>query len=811
MDISKRKFEMAPATDYNSEPAAPPKKKKCGNYSKTSQKIMENMGFKSDTGLGKYGQGLLEPIQPSSQNGRRGLGLNLDGINNAAVNWSPDMENTQLRETVNWIENYSDDLNMLLVDELKQWIVEGPKKLTIDDEYHFCDPVILKNVVANKSIFDNMGANEMSNARSRSNPFEAIGKGIFLNRAAMKMANMDASLNFMFTNPVDENGASLVNDNELLSFADVCAGPGGFSEYVLWRKKWESKGFGFTLRQDNDFKLDQFLAGHPETFDTYYGLKGDGDIYNPENIESFQDYVLKQTGNGVHFMMSDGGFDVQGNENVQEILSKRLYLCQCLTALSIVRENGHFVTKLFDTFTPFSVGLIYLMYSCFKQICIVKPNTSRPANSERYLVCKWKKSDTDDIRNYMFDVNLFFHENVHNNIDINEIVPIDVIKNDKQFFNYIYERNNTIGHNQIVGLLKIAHYCKNPRLRESRQQEIKTESLQMWRVPNEMRMRNPIKLSAEQLFKTLMDNRNSNWYPQREFFKSFERCLTPKTKFNDVFFDRSDWAFVPIDVVENAGKSIRTFFMSRGNCDVYKYTESKTWVPLNEITVEISPNTLFYGEIVKELTGEGCAQRMSYSLHIIDGIVLGGIDIRNYKLSVRNRMCQKFAAALNKPQKRIGSNNQQTLTASIRCKPLYQLNDLKRFFGSMEEYQLKDKKIRLGLSVRDILHPDRFYVPRGLMLFKILKPNLCKRFDKNLQDFFYTDIPSKKNFLLSEIPDPNSIYGSFKSTFPHRKLWKWDDPLQVKEIISNDVRRDDLLYRFDFERFIYDGFVQNSH
>lgn len=60
-------------------------------------------------------------------------------------------------------------------------------------------------------------------------------------------------------------------DNELLYFADVCAGPGGFSEYVLWRKKWESKGFGFTLKGNNDFKLEDFFAGPPETFEPHYG------------------------------------------------------------------------------------------------------------------------------------------------------------------------------------------------------------------------------------------------------------------------------------------------------------------------------------------------------------------------------------------------------------------------------------------------------------------------------------------------------------------------------------------------------------
>ena len=73
-------------------------------------------------------------------------------------------------------------------------------------------------------------------------------------------------------------------------------------------------------------------------------------------------------GRGVHFMMADGGFSVEGSENIQEILSKQLYLCQCIVALAIVRTKGHFVCKLFDLFTPFSVGLVYLMYRSFEQV-----------------------------------------------------------------------------------------------------------------------------------------------------------------------------------------------------------------------------------------------------------------------------------------------------------------------------------------------------------------------------------------------------------------------------------------------------------
>lgn len=63
----------------------------------------------------------------------------------------------------------------------------------------------------------------------------------------------------------------MIGKDELLYFSDVCAGPGGFSEYVLWRHKWKAKGFGFTLRRENDFKLADFYAGPCESFEPHYG------------------------------------------------------------------------------------------------------------------------------------------------------------------------------------------------------------------------------------------------------------------------------------------------------------------------------------------------------------------------------------------------------------------------------------------------------------------------------------------------------------------------------------------------------------
>ncbi|KAL3285408.1 hypothetical protein HHI36_019510 [Cryptolaemus montrouzieri] len=256
-----------------------------------------------------------------------------------------------------------------------------------------------------------------------------------MNRAALKLANIDASTNFMFSNiDKDENHCRLKGP---FYFADVCAGPGGFSEYILWRKSWVFKGFGFTLRDENDFQLYNSCCISPQSFQAFYGTQKDGNVCCPDNILDFKSKVLFSTrGEGVHFMTSDGGFCVDGYENFQEVLSKNIYLCQCLVALEIVRSHGHFVTKLFDVFTRFSVGLIYLMYKCFKKVTILKPNSSRPANAERYLICNDLQSngDVENIRIYLrLIAEKMWKLKDEEQTDVLEIVPLDIIKSDIEF------------------------------------------------------------------------------------------------------------------------------------------------------------------------------------------------------------------------------------------------------------------------------------------------------------------------------------------------------------------------------------------
>ncbi|CAO1399811.1 unnamed protein product [Diamesa serratosioi] len=779
--------------DYQNEDETKNKQHYESIYSNKSMRMMKMMGYKEDTGLGRLGQGRIVPIEASQQRGRRGLGLRLDELDAAAIKWDANIEEINIPERVEWLINngHEDELSELNTDILTSWIHRDVKKLTIDNETKFCDETILKKILESKSVFDKLGAEDMRRARTKSNPFETIRGNIFVNRAAVKMANMDSMLDFMFTNPIDENGKSLVNEKDLLFFADVCAGPGGFTEYLLWRKKWLAKGFGFTLKSDNDFKLYDFFAGHPETFCPYYGVNGDGNVYDPENIESLTKLVVDETESGVHFMMADGGFSVEGQENIQEILSKQLYLSQCLVALSIVRTKGHFVVKLFDLFTPFSVSLVYLMYKCFQQICICKPNTSRPANSERYLVCKWKKPYTETIQRHLFGINSEMWENKDSPMDVLEMVPLSVMQQDKEFYDYIFNSNNIIGKNQIVGLLKIAAFCHDNELTEKRQPEIRKKCIGLWKLPDEMR-RAPIKKTSDQYFANLLEPK---WLKEK-FYNALERPLESLEHVKGYIHSIQDWYFVGVDINEKSSKN-RTFFMSKGRFDVLMYNMNNgSWEPVQNLAIEMSPESLVYGEIVKELTNEGRSQISKQSFHIIDGIILGGRDIRHLPLCERNQLCQQFAKSLSKPQTANFSQNVQ-----IRCKRLFRLSDVESYFHRLEPRKLKDNSEKLAYNLRTNDNVDRFHIPRGLLMLNELRSDKIRCFSTKSQKNYYYD----KNTRTTEFEDKlktADIFASFKNTFTNRLIWSFDIKEQIMDRLDPSRKLSGYLYLQDLLNFI---------
>jgi len=750
-----------------------------GRYSSKAERMMSMMGHKSGMGLGKAQQGRVEPVGVSQQRGRRGLGHIIEGLESDEMLEWPE-EEVKVRETVSWIPSNQQPAPSL--EELRVWSVKGLRKEDISDETTFCDPKVLQDVLSCKSIFDKLESHEMMKARLRSNPFETIAKGIFQNRAAMKMANMDCVFDWMFTSPKTEEGRPLVERDEPLYFADVCAGPGGFSEYVLWKRKWKAKGFGFTLKDgSHDFKLEDFFAGPSEGFEPYYGVNGvagDGNVFRSDNIQELARYVKQSTADsGVHFMMADGGFSVEGSENIQEILSKQLYLCQFIVALDIVRTNGHFVCKVFDMFTPFSVGLLYLLYRSFQQVCIHKPNTSRPANSERYVVCKWKRPDTDNVSQYLHQVNKLLNDlkfdlggRTRSESDVVEVVPVDLLQQDKQFFDYIVRSNNEIGRAQVTGLEKIAAFYKNRNLHEKRQADVRRECLGYWNVPDQGRTR-PRFEDPQSMASRLLSNQSIS--------QDCDNVIRSIDDLNKHVKSVYDWRFVVTsthpDIPET--KESRTFLLSTGRQRVYYLASgsSSSWRQLSTMPqlpnckLELPAETLLYVELVWEMKGEGKAQRKTMAVHVIDALFLAGEDIRSKHLTDRSRLIKLFLRVMNKPSRKD--------LVTIREKTLFKLEDLKgedSVWNCLERRQLKKFGEALVFSNQD-KDPDgsyKFFQAKSLLLLRHVKEPFMMALSKSRNEKYFFNTRTRKAEDFKKTPDGS--LAEFETTYASRLVWSWN-------------------------------------
>ncbi|KAK9954509.1 hypothetical protein ABG768_016565 [Culter alburnus] len=742
-------------------------------YNTVSQKLMAKMGFREGEGLGKYGQGRKEIVEASTQRGRRGLGLTLKGFQgDLNVDWQDEPEPTAI-EQVSWFPEGSPEIPDS--DELRDWMAVGQKKLKIDDETEFCSGNLLHLLLRCKSVFDDLEGEEMRRARTRSNPYETIRGAFFLNRAAMKMANMDHVFDYMFTNPKDSQGKPQTRDKEgeLLYFGDVCAGPGGFSEYVLWRRRWHAKGFGMTLKGANDFKLEDFYAAPSELFEAYYGeggIDGDGDITLPENISAFRNFVLDSTeGRGLHFLMADGGFSVEGQENIQEILSKQLLLCQFLTAMSVVRPGGHFVCKTFDLFTPFSVGLIYLLYLCFERISLFKPVTSRPANSERYVVCKGLKPGTDAVREYMFTINLKLNQFRHTDRDVTEVVPLDIIKGDTDFFQFMINSNESHCAVQIKALAKIHAYVRDTTLFEARQADIRKECLKLWGIPDKARV-TPPSSDPKTKFYELMKGSDMDSFNSRP------------TALNSGNLDKLQHV---LDYRCIVGGGEQLFLLGLGRSQIYTWDGKAPlrWKKLENFKLELPRETLLSVEIVQELKGEGKAQRRINAVHILDALVLNGTDVRDQHFNQRIQMAEKFVKAVSKPS-RPDMN-------PIRVKEVYRLEEMEKIFVRLEMKVTKSSggMPRLSYTGRD----DRHFLPNGLYIIKTVNDPWTMAFSKNSKrKFFYNKLTKESTYALP----PGSV-APFHACHKDRLFWAWEEGVRVHDsqtrVNPDKLSKDDVL------------------
>lgn len=116
-----------------------------------------------------------------------------------------------------------------------------------------------------------------------------------------------------------------------------------------------------------------------------YGPAGDGSLYKMINIDDF----VQEIGQGqCDYVTSDGGFDFSNSFYDQEASSLLLITCEIYTAMMLQKPGGAFLLKIYDIGMDQTKQLLYVLFMAYDSITFVKPHTSRPANSEKYVLCR---------------------------------------------------------------------------------------------------------------------------------------------------------------------------------------------------------------------------------------------------------------------------------------------------------------------------------------------------------------------------------------------------------------------------------------
>ncbi len=178
----------------------------------------------------------------------------------------------------------------------------------------------------------------------------------------------------------------LLNKSKMVTFSN-CEFPGSFIcnlRYLSEVRKIDLQWYG-----------SSFLEG---TVDDTYGLYREfpnnwimdntckGDMTNPAQVQEIARRFRQKHTEGCDLYTADGGMDATQNYNMQETINMQLHLGQMICGFLSTKKGGSMVLKQYSWFTPRLQSMIVYMSSLFDKFVITKPVTSRPENSEVYLV-----------------------------------------------------------------------------------------------------------------------------------------------------------------------------------------------------------------------------------------------------------------------------------------------------------------------------------------------------------------------------------------------------------------------------------------
>ena len=377
-------------------------------------------------------------------------------------------ENNINRGDVNSFNSGNSSMNSSSMFKNKNTVYEKKEKTTIFKNPLECNECKNENVqnenVQNENVQNENVQNEnVQNENVQNENVQNENVQISYNNSELK-DNLGSELKDNSGSELKDNSGSELKDNSENKFKSfhLAEGPGGFIEAVAHiRKNKKDEYYGMTL-VNNDIKCPgwrnskKFLEDNPNVI-IEKGVDKTGNLLSRDNfIHCYDKYK-----NSMDLVTGDGGIDFSEDFNNQEYSATKLIIAQVVYALTLQSNDGNFVLKVFDTFSNAIIDVLYLLSSLYKSVYIMKPQTSRNANSERYVICKgYNLNENKERIDYII-------EKIYDNFDnLNSSLYIETIfnfKNNRTFISKIEEINIIIGKKQIDNILTTLNIMMNKK------------------------------------------------------------------------------------------------------------------------------------------------------------------------------------------------------------------------------------------------------------------------------------------------------------------------------------------------------------
>ena len=285
---------------------------------------------------------------------------------------------------------------------------------------------------------------DWDNSKKLTNPYELVYiKNKNYNNSITKFKPVSRS----FFKLIEINNKFELVKNFNLTISCLAEAPGGFVEALYYKyKKSNLNIYGISIYPSTTKipswnKLNNIIRS--KKIKLLYG-----NLYKKESIKK---YLLNFNNYKANLVTADGGFDFSKNFNEQELDSHHIIFNEIMVSILILKKGGNFICKIFDIFNLFTVQIIYLLNSLFKEVYLYKPNTSRTANSEKYIICKSFIGGDNKLYNNCkrlileIDNKLIKNKNIKLNINVpNDFIHLINKYNKKYIEQQIFYLNKTL-------------------------------------------------------------------------------------------------------------------------------------------------------------------------------------------------------------------------------------------------------------------------------------------------------------------------------------------------------------------------------